>query len=125
MSNEQGSFSIGWLTASADLSAKQHYALKVSGNGTVTVSSAAGAAVVGVLQNKPTSGQAADVMVSGVTKVEAGTGGLTAGALWQTAADGTAIAAASGDYACGIVLIGASAGEKATVTVNAPGGQNN
>jgi len=55
MSNEQGSFSIGWLTASADLSAKQHYALKVSGNGTVTVSSAAGAAVVGVLQNKPAS----------------------------------------------------------------------
>lgn len=113
-------FTLGTMTASADLSAKRYYIVDVSGDGTVTTASSAGQVVLGVLQNKPESGEAAAVMVSGVSKVVTGTGDLTAGDLVQAAADGTGITAASGDYSIGICLIGASAGENATILVTGP-----
>lgn len=59
------------LLAAADLSAKQYHAVKVDGNGRVALAGA-GEAAIGILQNKPTAGQAATVMVSGISKMVAG-----------------------------------------------------
>lgn len=122
MAIEQMSLSIGFMTAAADLSAKQFYLLKVAANGTVNLQTSAGGAILGVLQNKPESGQAADVSVSGVSKVLAG-GTLAAGDPVQAHTDGTAIKALTGDVSCGTVLFGAASGEYATILLSA-GTQN-
>jgi hypothetical protein len=115
----------GQAVAAADYSAKQFYIVDISANNTVTVASSAGQACFGVLQNAPESGEVASVRYGGVSKVVAGTGGLAAGDLVQAAADGTAIDAASGDYTIGMCVIGASAGESATIVVMPSAGQLN
>ncbi|MCL4715471.1 MAG: hypothetical protein KJZ75_11220 [Hyphomonadaceae bacterium] len=57
--------------AGADLSAKQYTAVKQNSSGQV-VAAGAGEKALGILQNKPTSGQAATVAVGGVSKWIAG-----------------------------------------------------
>lgn len=116
---------IGFLTAAADYSAKQYYIMDIGADKTATLASVAGQAVIGVLQNAPASGAAARVRTGGVSKVIVGTGGITAGAQVQTDATGAAIAAASGDWTLGMCLIGAAAGEYATILVAPSGGQVN
>ena len=54
--------------AGADLSAKQYYVVEEATTGLITVCDNAGDYPVGVLQNKPASGQAAQVRQSGITK---------------------------------------------------------
>ena len=126
MSVQQPGFSIGFMTAAADLSAKQFYVVKCSADGAFNLTGSAGEAMLGILQDKPESGQVGNVMGVGVSKVMVGTGDLAADAEWQAGADGKAIAAASGDIVGGTVLIGAAAGEYATVTVGfAAAGQLN
>lgn len=120
MAYEISNFDIGTLVAGADLSAKQFHYVYVSANNTVTFVASAGAVYLGILQNAPTAGQAALVRVQGVSKLVTGTGGLTANGAVQSAADGTGITAASGDYSSTIVLQGASAGENATVYIGGP-----
>jgi len=83
------------LTASADLSTKQFYLVKMSGNKTVDVCSGVTDKPCGVLQNKPTSGQAAEVVCIGVTKVS-GDADLGYGDLIGTSADGQAAAYVAG-----------------------------
>lgn len=122
MALEQAGLSIGFMTASADLSAKQYTLMKVSGDNTVTFQATAGGPVLGVLQNDPTSGRVAEVMVAGISKVLAG-GILAAGDPIQATTDGTAIKALTGDASCGTVLIGCASGSYATVLVN--GGTQN
>ena len=117
MAVEQPCFNIGFLKSAADLTAKQFYAVKVTADETVGLATAAGETVLGILQNKPNTGEVADVMCLGVTKILVGTGDLAAGGLWETAADGTGIAATTGKVGMGTVLIGAVAGKLATVTV--------
>lgn len=117
MAIEQPCFKIGFMKAAADLSAKQFYCVEVTADTTVNVNNAAGEEVLGVLQNAPKSGEVADVMCLGVTKIVVGTGDLAAGATWEAAADGTGITAATGKVGKGTVLIGNSAGKLATVTV--------
>ena len=77
----------GIFTASADLSGKQFYFVKLSGAGTVTVCAAATDVPIGVLQNKPTSGQAAEVMMLGISKVSSDAA-LSRGNLIGTSGDG-------------------------------------
>jgi hypothetical protein len=110
------------LTASADLSAKQFYFVKISGDNTVTVCAAATDKPIGVLQNAPTSGQEAEVTCIGQTKVSADAG-LTAGALIGTSGDGQADPKTPGtdttEYVVGAVISGVSnAAELATVVIN-------
>lgn len=124
MAVQQEGFNIGWLVAGADLSAKQFYLVDVASTGKVALASSAGQATLGILQNKPESGQPADVMQLGASKLVAGTGGLTAGDLVQAAADGTGITASTGDYAQWMCVESAAAGAIATV-VSFIGGQNN
>ena len=67
------------LPAAADLSAKQYYFVAVDTDGKAALTGDDGNPI-GVLQNKPTAGQAATICVFGVTKLYIGTeSGLGAG----------------------------------------------
>lgn len=122
MAYEGPQIKIPGLSASADLSAKQYYFVKMSGNRTVTVCAAVTDIPCGVLQNAPTSGQAAEVVAIGVTKVS-GDADLSYGNVIGTSSDGQAAAYVAGTdttkYACGIVLDdNAAAGGLITAVVN-------
>lgn len=80
MAYEQPGFKIGTLIAGEDLSAKQYHFVRVHTDGKVMVGpTATGGKVIGVLQNKPTAGQACEIVVQGVTFLQADSTGLTAG----------------------------------------------
>lgn len=108
--------------AGADLSAKQYYFVKLSAANTVVACSGATDVPVGILQNAPASGEIAEVMVCGISKVSADAA-LSVGNLVGTSADGQADAKTAGtdttEYSVGVVLQAVSnAGELATVMVN-------
>jgi hypothetical protein len=96
MAWEQGPFQkLVGHTAGGDLSGSQYRFVKLAANKTVVVCTALTDKPIGVLQNKPTSGQAAEVVMSGATKLVAGAD-LALGALVGTAADGRAAAKTPG-----------------------------
>lgn len=64
-------FSDGGRPAAADLSAKQYYFVKLNSSGQVAAITANTDKPYGILQNAPTSGQAAEVMLAGISKVSA------------------------------------------------------
>lgn len=110
------------FTASADLSAKQYYAVKISGSRTVTVCAATTDIPIGILQNAPTSGQAAEVCVIGHTKVNSD-GVITRGTPVGTSADGQIVTYVAGTdttkYCIGQALVSISnAGEIGEAFVN-------
>jgi hypothetical protein len=101
------------LEAAADLSAHQYKYVKVDSNGRAAAIAAATDLPVGVLQNKPAAlGQAAEILVDGVTKLQADAA-LTPGTAIGPSADGQADAKTVGtditEHANGIVLEGAAA----------------
>jgi hypothetical protein len=109
-------FNVGICTAAADYSTTGQFLLvDVSADTVVTKASASGQACLGILQNKPVSGDVADVMVVGVSKLVAGAGDLAAGALFMAHTDGTGVTAAGVKTSMGMVIIGAAAGKLATV----------
>lgn len=92
--------------ANADLSAKQFYAAKLAGQDLVDVAGATDRAI-GILQNKPLAGQAADVQVLGLSKaVSDGSGTpIAAGDVVGPNGSGALVKKATADYnACGIAL---------------------
>jgi hypothetical protein len=95
------------LEAGADLSAKQFYFLKLDAAGKAVVCSGATDKPVGVLQNNPVSGQAAEIVVVGLTKVSSNAA-LAIGDLIGTSADGQADAKTPGsdttEFVVGTVL---------------------
>jgi hypothetical protein len=110
------------LKASASLTTKQFYFVKMSGEGTVTVCSGATDKPIGVLQNNPASGEAALICCVGVTKVS-GDADLGYGDLIGTSGDGQADAKTPGtdttEYVVGSVLVGnGAAGGLITAVVN-------
>lgn len=122
MATEGVLVAIPGITASADLSAKQYYFVKISGANTVDVCSGATDVPCGILQNTPTSGQAANVAFSGVSKVSSNEA-LTVGWLIGTSADGQADRKIIGtdvtEYYVGQVLTATgAAGGLATVLIN-------
>lgn len=121
MAYEGAQIKVGQWTASADLSSKQYYFVKMSGANTVDVTSAITDKTIGVLQNTPSSGQAAEVCVFGITKVVAD-GNLTAGNLIGTSSDGQADAITAGTdttvYVVGQALESAAAGNTTTMFFN-------
>ena len=106
---------------------KQYYCVtKNATNNQVALATTDGEIFIGVLQNEPLSGAAAEVTCIGVTKVVAGET-LTAGDYWGTDSSGKAkivehtnTGADIGDYIAGVVLEGAAADELATVTIGFP-----
>lgn len=123
MAYETGGTDVGTMTASADLSSKQYYFVKMSGDNTVTVCAAVTDKPIGVLQNKPESGESAVVRVAGVSKVSADAT-LAAGNVIGTSADGQAQPVAAGTettvFNCGQALTGGAAGtlQSALITIS-------
>lgn len=86
------------FVAARDLSTCQYFPVKMSGN-YVDRCSAVTARVIGILQNKPSANESADVMLIGVSKVQASNTALATGAfLGVNATSGTckAVTPASG-----------------------------
>lgn len=113
------------LEAAADLSAHQFKFVKADTTTAGSKAAAIAAATdlpIGVLQNKPTAGQEAEILVDGVTKLQADAA-LTSGLVIGTSADGQADAKTLGtdttEHAVGIVLEpAAAAGNLCTALVH-------
>ena len=96
-------------TAAADLSAKQYFIMRVTAADSVNVTTAATQVAIGVLQNKPGSGEAATLSREGdVTKLVAGAA-IAAGASVTSGAAGKGATGATGNQCVGIALTAASA----------------
>ena len=107
------------LEAGADLSSDQYKFVTLSA-GKAVLCSAATDAPVGVLQNKPASGQAATVAISGACKLLAGAT-IASGDAVGTDASGTADPKAVTDtteYVVGRALTGGASGEIVTALIN-------
>lgn len=116
MAWEQPGFSIS-LPAEADLSALQHrFVDNTNALGQINTPGVTGDPCVGVLQDKPDAqGRHGKVMVSGVTKLQAGVA-LTPGLqVMAEATTGQALVATIGLHALGIVIEGAGDTEIAVV----------
>jgi hypothetical protein len=108
--------------AGADLSSDQYKYVKLSTTDTVILCAAATDVPIGILQNAPTSGQGATIMVTGISKVNSDAA-LSIGNVIGTSGDGQADAKTVGsdttEYVVGVVLeASGAAGEYATCTVN-------
>ena len=91
------------FVAGEDLSSAQFKFVTLEADGQIDLADAAGERALGVLLNKPTSGKAATVAMTGKVMVEAGAA-VTAGDEIQTDATGDAITAAAGDVVLGYAL---------------------
>lgn len=109
------------LTAAADLTAKQFYFVKLASASTVNVCSGTTDKPIGVLQNAPDSGEAAEIVCIGVTKVS-GDANLAFADSIGTSADGQAAAYTASDttkYIVGqVILDNSAAGGLATAVIN-------
>lgn len=105
------------LVAAADLT--QFTVVKTDSNGKAASSTAGTAVPTGIVQDKPLSGQTAQVRVLGISKAVAG-GSVTTGAAVTAGASGKVVAAANGDYAVGIALVGGAANEIITILLTGP-----
>lgn len=108
------------LVAGADLTAKQYTAVKLTESGTVDAVSAVTDKVIGVLQNAPDTGEAAEVMVSGVTRWKAGGSiDVSSNPTVGSANDGEVVAYVPGTdttkYIVGTALRDAAAGDIVSV----------
>jgi hypothetical protein len=111
---------IGYFVANADLSAKQFLAVSVTGADLQVGVTGAGAIAVGILQNAPTSGQAADVRIVGVSKAIAGAS-YSRGVPLMANASGQLITATGGNHPVAYSLDAAAAsGELHSVLVLPP-----
>lgn len=109
--------------AGADLSALQYTFVKENSSGQVVAVAAATDVPIGVLQNAPTSGQEATVLVTGGTKLKAGAT-ITLGThfVLGTTSAGAATPLAPGTdttkYILGVPLATAASGDITSVIVN-------
>ena len=111
------------FVAGADLSSKQFHFVEVdNGTGNVTAVDGATDRAIGVLQNAPKSGQAADVLIAGGTKVVAG-GTASPGQPLFASASATAVTLAFGTtasaaYSVGTFIENAAAGAVAAAVID-------
>lgn len=78
------------LVAGEDLSSKQFYIMQLDSSGDLEIAESATDFIVGVLQNKPKSGEHATYRFAGTTKVRCG-GSISIGNLLTAASDGEAV----------------------------------
>ena len=111
----------GTLTAAADLSSKQYHFVKLASATTVNVCTATTDRAIGILQNKPTSGQQAVIQIFGISKVVAD-GTIAFNNVIGTSADSQADAIVPGTdtsvVTLGVAVQAASAGETFTMFLN-------
>lgn len=99
-----GNIEVVGIAAGADLRGAQYKAIAVAG----TVA-AANSAALGILQNKPNTGEGASIAVAGHMKGVAAAA-VTAGARLKVTTSGYLTTVASGDGSCGKALVAASSG---------------
>lgn len=108
------------LVAGEDLSSKQYTFVKLNSSGQAVAVAAATDRPIGVLQNAPSSGQEAEVLVSGGTKLVA-SAAVTEGAVVGTTSAGKAVALTVGTdttkYILGTALIEVAADNEITTVV--------
>jgi hypothetical protein len=105
------------LVAAGDLSAKQFHAIGVNSAGKAAIADADDQ-VIGIVQNNPAAGQAANVAFGGVSKAKLG-GTVAAGARVTANASGEIVAASSaGDAVIGVALSGGASGEIVSILVH-------
>lgn len=108
-------------TAGADLSELQYTFVGLNSSGQVVAPSAAGVLAVGILQNAPIAGEAANVAINGESKCVFGAT-VAEGASVATSATGRAVAATgAGTYILGIVSKGATNGTRGSVVLKSAG----
>lgn len=126
MAYESVGTDLGFFTAAADLSAKQYYFVKLASSTTVNVCAAVTDKPIGVLQNKPESGEQAVVRVFGISKISADAT-LAAGDVIGTSADGQAQPISLGSettvHVSGQAIEAGSAGETLTAFINITNGR--
>lgn len=110
------------LVAAADLSALQYTFVKLNTSGQAAACSGATDIPIGVLQNAPTAGQEAEVLVVGGTKIVAGAA-LNEGQQIGTSSAGKAVALVAGTdttkYVVGTLLTESAAdGNIVTAVIN-------
>ena len=96
--------------AAADLSAKQYCAMKITASQKVNVCNVAGEISIGILQNDPTQGQEASVMLTGISNAVYG-GTVAPGASLTTNASGFLITAAAGNKIMAVAIEAGAANE--------------
>jgi uncharacterized protein DUF2190 len=114
---------ISIFNATADLSALQYTFVSLTTLGGITGTTVyTDGRVLGILQNTPTSNQAAEVMYDGVSKLIAGTTAIVVGDYVGSTAAGRAVTSASGTsgYKCARVLQRADTSGVMTVQVFPP-----
>ena len=110
------------LVAGADLSAAQYKFVKINSSGQAVAVAALTDRPIGILQNAPLAGQEAEVLVSGGSKIKAGSGGLDEGSIVGTDATGLAVVKVPGTdsthYILGSCILAAASGSVGTVLIN-------
>jgi len=110
------------LVAASDLSAKQYHFVKLDTNGKAAAIAANTDRPIGVLQNAPTAGQEAEVLVVGGTKLvtsESADEGTVLSTTSAGKADVIAVGTATTQYILGTTVLGAGAdGEILTAVIN-------
>lgn len=114
MSWELRLFTIPGQVAEVDLTAAQFHAVVFGTDQGEVNLAGAGDRLVGVLQNKPDVGEAAEVMVKGVTKAVAGAAVAIHAAL-EIDANGRFITLAAGVFAGWALEVAAADGDRITV----------
>lgn len=103
--------------AGEDLSANQHYGVVLNTDSEIILPTGDGELAVGILQEDPDIGEAASVMVAGITKAVFGVA-IDAGEEVSVAADGTMKVAAATENTIGICLESAGIDEVGTILIN-------
>lgn len=93
--------------AAEDLSASQFRFVAINSSGQAALVTTAGGGALGVVQNDPAVGEAATIMLDGVSKVVAGAA-VAAGADIASDTEGRAVAASTNNRILGIALEEAS-----------------
>ena len=127
---QQQSISYGNLVlsfvAGEDLSTYQYKWVTLSADDTIEACNNAADDPIGILQDKPTSGQVGSVMVFGMSRLKSDSGGLTQGDQVGTDANarGTAKTLDKAIAPARCILGASGEDEIATVLVNCVGGRN-
>jgi hypothetical protein len=108
------------FVAGADLSAKQFCGVKINSAGQLVAANATDLNQVGILQDKSTSGQTAQVRYDGISKAKAGAT-VAAGDRVTTDANGAFVTATTGKQVMGIALTGGAVNDVITVMLSQRG----
>lgn len=103
--------------SAADLSGLQYYVVKMAGDNKVNITDTAGEKAAGILQNKPESGQNADICAIGVSKIRMGAA-CSYGNNITSADSGWGAVASSGGIGLGYIIDGCNSGGIATAVIN-------